>query len=55
MKDYCTTMLYHDMNISRLMAYSQRIEEEKLEERFMGKKGLGNGNSSRKVLRIRTF
>lgn len=32
-KEYCTTMLYDDMYISRIMVYSQQIEVSKFKKR----------------------
>lgn len=37
-KEYCTTMLLHDMDISCLIVYDQQIEEGKLNEEYKEKK-----------------
>lgn len=37
-KEYCTTMLLHDMDISCLIVYDQQIEEGKLNEEYKDKK-----------------
>jgi len=49
-KEYRTTMLGHDINISRLMIYAQRIEKEKLRERSKETKRyrIDDDNSSNK-------
>ncbi|WMV08393.1 hypothetical protein MTR67_001778 [Solanum verrucosum] len=45
-KEYCTAMLIHDMDISLVMVHAQQIEDQKLKERFRKAKRAKRGDNN---------